>query len=553
MLRKACLLFLVLALIPCISYAEIKTYTHTVKQSFGGSQSPDDARVAAIHKAKREALEKAGTYLESLTIVKNSMVEKDEILALAAGVLKAEVVSQENFHTKDAFGIIVVAKVDVDTSILEDRVRKLLQDREYLKKYKESQKREKELLAKIARLEEENRKLSTSPPSAETQKKEDLKKQFRETAQGLTAIEWLEKFYALNRNAKISGKKVDLNLSLNYVNQAIRLDPNLIRAYRLRAGVYKDLKQYQRALEDHNQAIRLDPGDPYSYRFRGNTYREIGQYQRAIEDYNQAIRLEPNNSEFYRWRGQFYEYFLEQYQRAIEDYSQAIRLDPNDDSAYSSRGNAYVNLKQYQRAIEDYSQVIRLDSNDYSAYSFRGNIYRKIGQYQRAIEDYNQAIRLSSTDDVLLPMHYQGRGNTYEELGQYQRALEDYNQAIRLDPKSFFAYHSRGDIYKKLGQYQRAIEDYNQAIRLEPKIFFFYVSRGDAYEKLGQVERACNDWRKACDLGHCEDLNWAKEQGRCSSVEQTPTDIYKYQDENGVWHYINNPKTVPKGAEKLKR
>jgi hypothetical protein len=32
----------------------------------------------------------AGTYIESLTVVKDSQVDKDEILALAAGVLKAE-------------------------------------------------------------------------------------------------------------------------------------------------------------------------------------------------------------------------------------------------------------------------------------------------------------------------------------------------------------------------------------------------------------------------------------------------------------------------------
>ena len=29
---------------------------HAVKQLFGGSQSPDDARIAAVAKAKREAL-----------------------------------------------------------------------------------------------------------------------------------------------------------------------------------------------------------------------------------------------------------------------------------------------------------------------------------------------------------------------------------------------------------------------------------------------------------------------------------------------------------------
>jgi len=55
-LRKALFLLLVFILIPCISHAEIKTYIHTVKQSFGGSQSPDDARIGAIAKAKREVL-----------------------------------------------------------------------------------------------------------------------------------------------------------------------------------------------------------------------------------------------------------------------------------------------------------------------------------------------------------------------------------------------------------------------------------------------------------------------------------------------------------------
>jgi hypothetical protein len=116
--------FTVLLLIPVSAVGEIQTITHTVKQSFGGSQSPDDARISAVAKAKREALEKAGTYIESITVVKDLQVDKDEILALAAGVLKAEVVSQKNYASDDAFGIDVVVKVVVDTSILEERVKK---------------------------------------------------------------------------------------------------------------------------------------------------------------------------------------------------------------------------------------------------------------------------------------------------------------------------------------------------------------------------------------------------------------------------------------------
>lgn len=72
------------------AFAEIKTITHTVQQPFGGSQSPDDARTAGIARAKREALEQFGTYIESTTVVKDSAVDSDEILALTAGVTKAE-------------------------------------------------------------------------------------------------------------------------------------------------------------------------------------------------------------------------------------------------------------------------------------------------------------------------------------------------------------------------------------------------------------------------------------------------------------------------------
>src|SRR5450759_5981405 len=99
----------ILMLLPVSAMGEILTIKHTVKQTFGGGQSPDDARISAMAKAKREALEKAGTYIESLTVVKDSKVEKDEILALTAGVLKAEVVSQKNYASEDAFGIETVS------------------------------------------------------------------------------------------------------------------------------------------------------------------------------------------------------------------------------------------------------------------------------------------------------------------------------------------------------------------------------------------------------------------------------------------------------------
>ena len=376
----------ILMLLPVSAMGEILTIRHSVKQTFGGGQSPDDARISGIALAKREALEKAGTYIESLTVVKNSKVEKDEILALTAGVLKAEVISQKNYTTDDAFGIEIVVNVIVDTSVLEERVKKQLQDREHLTQLKDTQKREKELLQKVAKLEDENRKLS-----AEKQSTEKLKKEFQQASQGLTAVEWVNKALALwdgNKNA-------DPKKAIEYLNNAIKLKPDYTEAYGLRGAVYNILGQYQRAIEDCNEAIRLKPDSYIAYYLRAAVYNILGQYQRTIEDCNQAIHLKPDWDAAYSLRGGAY-LDLGQYQRAIEDCNQAIRLKPDSANDYSNRGGAYVSLGQYQRAIEDFNIAIRLKPDSAYAYYVRGGIYLKQGNKKLGCRDAQKACSLGN-------------------------------------------------------------------------------------------------------------------------------------------------------------
>jgi len=299
----------ILMLLPVSAMGEILTIKHTVKQTFGGGQSPDDARISGMAKAKREALEKAGTYIESLTVVQNSKVEKDEILALTAGVLKAEVISQKNYHTDDAFGIEIVVNVVVDTSVLEERVKKQLQDRTHLTQLKDTQKRETALLQKVAQLEEENRKLM-----AEKQSTEKLKKEFQKTSKGLTAVDWFNKSLALWDG----GKFTDQKKAIEYLNNAIKLKPDYAGAYVNRGVAYYNLIQYKRAIEDYTEAIRLQPDYAGAFTNRGNAYYKLGQYQRAFEEHNAAIRLQPDLALAYVNRGVVYAN-LGQHQHAIED------------------------------------------------------------------------------------------------------------------------------------------------------------------------------------------------------------------------------------------
>ena len=423
MLRKAYLLLLVFILLPGISHAEIKTYIHTVKQSFGGSQSPDDARAAAIHKAKREVLEKAGTYLESMTIVRNHVLEKDEILALAAVILKAEIVSDKKFLEGNEFGIYVTAKVDVDTNILEERVKKLLQDRSLLEKYKESQKREKELLVRIERLERKNRVLQRSPSTTHKQEKEKLKKDFKEATEGLTATEWVRNALALWEN----GKCQDQDRALEYLNQAIHLDPNYVEVYIFRGFALEIKGEYDQAIKNYSRAIELNPKYVEAYYFRGSAWRKKGEYDRAIKNYSKAIELNPKYVEAYNDRGSTWGKRGE-YDKAIIDFNRAIELDPKNAISYYQRGLGLRLKSEYILSISDFNRAIELDPQYAMAYKERGLVWWITGEYVPAISDYSKVIEL----DPQYAMAYYGRGFVYTELGQNRKAADDLNYYLKL-------------------------------------------------------------------------------------------------------------------------
>jgi len=282
MIKNLTIFFIILLLFPASAMGEILTVKYSVKQTLGGDQPADDARISAIAKAKRESLEKASTYIESLPVLHDSKVEQDEILAITAGVLQAEVISQNNYSTDDAPGIEIIVNVVVDTSVLEERAKKLLQDKKHLAQLKDNLKREKELLLKVAILEEENRKLMANKQSSPK-----LKMDFQQVSQGLTELDWFNKALFLWEGERYTDPKK----AIEYLSNAIKLQPDIAATYSARGNAYYDLGKHQLAIEDFTEAIRLKPDYADAHYSRGNAYYKLGQYPRAIDDLKIASGL----------------------------------------------------------------------------------------------------------------------------------------------------------------------------------------------------------------------------------------------------------------------
>lgn len=175
------------------------------------------------------------------------------------------------------------------------------------------------------------------------------------------------------------------------------------------------------------------------------------------------------------------------------------------------KGESYAVKRKADKAITEYGNAIEINPKYAKTYGLRGVVYFNIQQHDKAFSDFNKAIELNPMD----AHRYSTRGYFYMKIGQYNRAISDFSSAIDINPKYVESYGNRGIAYEKLGKYQRAIEDYNQVILLAPYDAQAHILRGKAYFQSGKHEHACNDFQKACELGHCTELNWAKKEGYC--------------------------------------
>jgi lipoprotein NlpI len=57
--------------------------------------------------------------------------------------------------------------------------------------------------------------------------------------------------------------------------------------------------------------------------------------------------------------------------------------------------------------------------------------------------------------------------------------------------------------------------DFEQAINLDPNYAAAYNHRGVGHLNTGNFELACKDFQRACELGDCTYLKWAKKNGNC--------------------------------------
>lgn len=113
---------LAVLVLPAGVYAEVRTITATHTYAMGDNDSRNDARQLCFLEAKRKVLEKAGSFIQSHSVVNNFELTKDQVTSYSAAVLSVEIVKEDVGFNNGQNTLTLTVKADVDV----DQVNKLL-------------------------------------------------------------------------------------------------------------------------------------------------------------------------------------------------------------------------------------------------------------------------------------------------------------------------------------------------------------------------------------------------------------------------------------------
>jgi len=276
---------------------------------------------------------------------------------------------------------------------------------------------------------------------------------------------------------------------------------SLAKAYTMLGSVYKNLSDYQKAIEYYTYSLGMyeKMGDKVGIAANigniGNVHRLLSNYHIAIEFYQKSLQINEDIDNKIGVANNLNNigivYFsLSDYHNAIEYYSKSLKIYEKIGNKIGisanlgNIGNVYTNLLDYPKAIEYYMKALQIKEEIGKKEGIGntlgniGNFYKEISEYPKALEYLERALQIyeeiGSKDSIAINLG--NIGSVYKELLDYTKALEYLKKAYSLSKEigtksiTMESLKELSELYEKIGDNEIAFSYYKQYITLEKEI-----------------------------------------------------------------------------------
>jgi tetratricopeptide (TPR) repeat protein len=481
----------------CISNAaaEIRTIASTGEYRMGDNDTRTDAKRLALLDAKRLALEKAGTYIESVTEVKSLDLTKEEIRAYTAGIV--EVIEQTTSTVME--GESTVVRVDVtakiDTDVVTRQIEALRQNQDVKSKLLEAEfrayKLQKELETKTQELTSAKSRAMVDALSRQRQQLmthadvENLATRARVVLAG-------QKGYTLTVGSSTPESR---KYARSLIEQALAYEPENTDAQALLGFVQFEEGQREAAIDTYRSIALKEPLSAQVHVNLGKVLWATGDYLNALKEYETATRLEPDHAGAHAAIGTAL-FFTAKIDRAIDELREATQLAPRNAEYHRDLADAL-----YSRAGKVRLSDTRLPSEEKMADKPKGALEEAFEEWlatqeQSSVRDRDEAMTELRKAVALDPSNAVFHKALGDRLGG-EEAIAEYRTAVRLNPSDVYTRVDLGTILLNNKDVKGALAEFQVAVRVDPTYAKAHLRLGEAFEESGEMDQAIDAYRKA--------------------------------------------------------
>ena len=160
--------------------------------------------------------------------------------------------------------------------------------------------------------------------------------------------------------------------ALNYLEKAVRLEPQSSKRHFAYGVVLYEMKRYVEAAKECRIAVEMEPDNAEHHFVLGATLHELGRFSEALAEKICAADLEMDNARYHESLGTTY-HALNRYEEALAETDEALRLNPSNPRYYQARGVTLDAMGRHEEAEQSRKKAMRLDPECTNYYVSRGS------------------------------------------------------------------------------------------------------------------------------------------------------------------------------------
>ncbi len=299
------------------------------------------------------------------------------------------------------------------------------------------------------------------------------------------------------------------------------IHPHTVKEYVQRAELFRQAREYDKALADYDKALELNPNDALAYRDRGLVYMRLKQYDKALADYDKAGEIDTKSPTLGSKLNSDYANLGEllsrmgrtaaaerAFRRGLEIADGLTTEFPENDYYWfqfiDSAGRLVTLLNSTGRHEEGkriLAEIIVPESGSRDVYVRRAGIFASFGHFEKALADFDKANELKP-DHCYSRYQHALTALAVNDLPSYRRScqqmLEQFADSKVSDELHFIAWtcvlHADG-----VDDYSLAIELVKRAVEAEPKLPAHQQCLGALLFRAGRFNDALEHLNEAAE------------------------------------------------------